>query len=222
MSRVLVIGDTHCPGMHPKYPSFLQRIHRKYKCNRVVHIGDFVDNAAISFHDKSPSLSSAKEEYRKALRQVARIYKLFPAVEWLIGNHDALTERQATKAGLPDYSLRDYRDIWNVPGWTVHPRWSRLHIDNVVYTHGDSGKGGQFASMKNARDNFISWVSGHHHSEAGVWWTTVEGARVFGMNVGCGVDHDLLQFEYGKKFNRKPTLGCGVVLNGRQAIFEPM
>ena len=222
MARILVIGDTHCPGMHVKYPSFLQQTYRKYECDRVIHIGDLVDNAAISFHDKNPSLSSAADEHQKALKQVAKLYRMFLRVDWLIGNHDALTERQAFKIGLPDYSLRDYTDIWNVPEWKCHPRYTRLKVDNVVYTHGDCGKGGMYSAVKNARDNFISWVSGHHHSEAGVWWTTVEGSRVFGMNVGCGVDNDLLQFEYGKIYNRKPTLGCGVVLNGRQAIFEPM
>ena len=55
MARVLVIGDTHCPGMHSKYPSFLQRMYKRHKCNRVVHIGDAVDNAAISYHEKNPT-----------------------------------------------------------------------------------------------------------------------------------------------------------------------
>jgi hypothetical protein len=30
-----------------------------------------------------------------------------------------------------------------------------------------------------------------------------------------------MQFEYGRKFAHKPLLGCGVVLNGKQAYFEP-
>lgn len=28
--------------------------------------------------------------------------------------------------------------------------------------------------------------------------------------------------DYGKKYNRKPLLGCGVVLDGVTAICEPM
>jgi hypothetical protein len=52
------------------------------------------------------------------------------------------------------------------------------------------------------------------------WWANPE-FRVFGMSVGCGIDINRLQFEYGRKITAKPILGCGVVLNGRQAYFEP-
>ena len=222
MARVLVIGDTHCPGMHSKYPSFLQRMYKRHKCNRVVHIGDAVDNAAISYHEKSPALPSPEDEFWKAKLQLAKLYAFFPKVTWLTGNHDALTERQATTVGLPAEVLKPLPELWGVPTWTCLPRYSRLTIDGVIYSHGDSGKGGMYSSVKNSRDNFSSYVCGHHHSEAGVWYTTVQNHRVFGMNVGCGIDGDLLAFSYGRKFNKKPTLGCGIVLDGKHAIFEPM
>jgi len=222
MSRVLVIGDTHCPGMLPRYPSFLKRIHDRYECTKVIHIGDLVDNAAISYHEKHPSMSSAQDEFWKAKMQVGKITALFPKVEWLIGNHDALTERQCVTAGLLPGMLKQQEDIWGLPsGWNVHPRFSRYKLENTVYSHGDAGKGGMYSSVKNSRDNFTNWVQGHNHSEAGVWYTTVEGSRVFGMNVGCGVDNQNLAFNYGRKFNKKPTLGCGVVIDGKRAIFEP-
>lgn len=208
--------------MHHKYPSFLQRIYKQYRCNKVVHIGDAVDNAAISYHEKNPSLSSAEEEFYKAKIQLAKLYSLFPKVTWLTGNHDALTQRQATTVGLPAEVLKPLPELWGVPKWVCLPRYSRYTLDGVIYAHGDSGKGGMYSSVKNGRDNFASFVCGHHHSEAGVWYTTVEGRRIFGMNVGCGVDADALAFEYGRKFNKKPTLGCGVVIDGRKAIFEPM
>lgn len=222
MARVLVIGDTHCPGMHPRYPSFLQRMYRRHKCNKVIHIGDLVDNAAISYHEKHPSFSSAEEEYHKARIQVAKLYSLFPRVEWIIGNHDALTERQAVSAGLLPALLKTPEEMWGVPGWTSHPRYTHYRYDGVLYAHGDSGKGGMYSAVKNSRDNFGSFVCGHHHSEAGVWYTTTENFRIFGMNVGCGIDRDLLAFSYGRKFNKKPTLGCGIVIDGKTAIFEPM
>ena len=43
MSRVLVIGDTHCPVMIDGYVDFLKDIKRKHKTDAVVHIGDVVD-----------------------------------------------------------------------------------------------------------------------------------------------------------------------------------
>lgn len=222
MARVLVVGDCHCPGMLDKYPAFLQSVYKNYRCNKVVFIGDVVDNHAISYHEKHPGLSSAAEEYKKAKKQVAELYKRFPVADWLVGNHDSLTERQAVTAGLLPEWIRDYKDLWKVPKWRVHARFSQLEIDGVLYEHGDAGSQGQFAAVKTSRSRFQSVVSGHCHAEAGVWWTCNSNSRIFGMNVGCGVDWKLLQFEYGYKFPRKPVIGCGIVLDGKQPIFVPM
>lgn len=220
MARVLVIGDTHCPGMRRGYVDFLKRVAEAYAVTRVVHIGDLVDWASISYHERSPSLSNATAEYAKAKRQVASLARAFPEADWLIGNHDALTERQAVSAGLPPRLLRDYADVWEV-GWSVHPRFSQLVIDGVVYSHGEAGRGGQDAALRQARDNFRSTVIGHFHAQAGVrWWANPE-FRVFGLSVGCGIDAGRMRFEYGRKLTAKPILGCGVVIDGRKAYFEP-
>ena len=110
MSRVLIIGDTHCPGMRQGYVDFLKRVADAHSVNRVVHIGDLIDWASISFHEKSPALSNAAREFEHARRQVASLARAFPKADWLIGNHDALTERQAVAVGLPPQILRDYAD----------------------------------------------------------------------------------------------------------------
>ena len=220
MASILVVGDTHCPGMRRGYVDFLQRIRDRHNCDRVVFIGDVVDWAAISFHEKLPGMPAAAEEVRNARKQVERLSAAFPTGDWLIGNHDSLPERQATTAGLPSELLRDHADFWQV-GWRVLPRFSKHIIDNVIYSHGDSGKGGAMAALKQAKDNFQSTVIGHFHAQAGVNWHANPRHRIFGMSVGCGIDADKLAFSYGAKFPSKPILGCGVVINGRQAIFEP-
>ena len=74
MANVLVIGDTHCPAMIDGYVPFLKKIHKKHKCTKVVHIGDLVDWASISFHPKAPSLKNSEEEFAKASKQVAKLY----------------------------------------------------------------------------------------------------------------------------------------------------
>jgi predicted phosphodiesterase len=220
MSTVLVIGDTHAPGMRYGYVDFLKRIADLHAVNRVVHIGDLVDWASISFHEKSPALHNATQEFKRAKRQIASLAKAFPKADWLIGNHDALTERQATAVGLPREVLRDYADLWEVD-WRVHSRFARLVIDGVNYAHGDSGRGGQDAALCQAKDSFRSTVIGHFHSQAGVKWWANREFRIFGLAVGCGIDASRLQFEYGRKIVAKPVLGCGVVIDGQRALFEP-
>lgn len=205
--------------MRKGYVTFLQKVAEQYQPDRIVHIGDLVDWHSISYHERLPALSSASEEYKRAKKQVAQLVAAFPKADWLIGNHDSLTERQATTAGLPKEVLRNYNELWDVP-WTVHERFSEMVIDGVVYLHGE-GPGGQYAHINRAKARFRSVVMGHLHSNAGVGWHATPDSRVFGLAVGCGVDNTKMQFLYGKVLPRKPILGCGVVVNGKQAYFEP-
>lgn len=208
--------------MHPRYVAFLQKTYEKYGCNRVVHLGDAVDWHAISYHEKDPSMPSAADEYKKAKKQVAKLYEAFPKADYMLGNHCALPQRKATTAGLTEDVLRPFGELWGLEGWKIHPRYGKLHIDGVQYRHGDSGKGGQNAAINNAKNEFISVVQGHHHTQAGVQWHSNENSLVFGMQTGCGVKPGHPAMNYGRVYSNRPILGCGVVFNGKHAIFEPM
>lgn len=220
--RVLVIGDTHAPCMHKNYISFLKKIYKKHKCNHVVHIGDLVDWSAISYHEKDVSLPSPVEEYKAAMKQVRQLHKAFPNVEILLGNHDSLPYRKATTIGIPEEALKSFKDLWRLDGWTIHPRYHDLVIDGVVYRHGDKCKGGQMAAYKNAVAEFSSLVQGHLHAQAGVVYHANQEDCVFGLQVGCGVDHDHPAMAYGRVYAQKPIVGCGVVYGPKLAMFEPM
>jgi len=222
-SRILVIGDTHCPGMLEGYPDFLWDTYKSWRCDRVVHIGDFLDWHAINFHGKNPGTPAVQEEVGSARKQVARITKMFPHADWMIGNHDALPSRHAEESGLPPDMLRSESDYWDLPkGWSVQPRYKKHVIDNVIYSHGETGPQGENAAKNQSRSNFQSTVIGHLHACSGVSWTVNHRYRIFGMSVGCGMDWRLLQFSYGVKFKHKPAISCGVVIEGEYAYVEPM
>ena len=221
MTTVLIIGDTHCPGMRRGYVAFLQGVADEYEPGRVDHIGDLVDWHTISYHEKSPNAIGSIGEYKKAKRQVSKLYDAFPVCDWLIGNHDALPLRQAASIGMPEDVLRDPTELWNVPGWTAHERFAHIEIDGVLYAHGDGGSGGMYGFANQARTNFKSTVIGHYHGNAGVVWHCNPDYRVFGMAVGCGIDVHNPAFNYAKNHRRKPILGCGVVIDGKRAFFEP-
>lgn len=221
--NTLIISDTHAPCMLSNAIDFLRDIYKFWKCDRVVHIGDLVDWHCISYHEKQLNQLNFNEEFNLAKRQVKELTKAFPKVDILTGNHDALPLRKATTAGLPGDVLKGNNEIWETPkGWTWHKRFHKLFLDKVCYLHGDHGKGGSFPAIANVKDLFCSVVQGHFHSSAGVQWLVNPSSRVFGMQVGCLVDWKHAQQEYGVKYNSKPIIGCGVVLQGETAIFEPM
>lgn len=223
MARVLVIGDTHCPGMRDDYVEFLRGIHRAWKCDRVVHIGDLVDWHSISYHEKNPKMPSPSHERDEAAAQVKRLAKAFPKVDWLVGNHDELPARKCVSAMIPPSMLKDYREQWELPKtWKVHDRFSTIKIDGVLYRHGDSGAGGKYAYINQAEQEFGSVVIGHYHASAGVGFLANAGHRVFGLGVGTGVDSKLERFKYGRRYPRKPINSCGVVIDGEYPVLEPM
>lgn len=206
--------------MRDGYLGFLLETYEAWDCDRVVHIGDLVDNCALSFHTKNPRLKNPIDEYEKSQKQIGDLVKAFPNVDLMHGNHDALPYRWAAEVGVPAEYLKDMNQLWNLPKtWKVHHRFSQIEIDGVIYQHGDRGRNG---ALLNAKDEFKPVVQGHHHAKAGVQFFANRSTRVYGLQVGCGVDDSALAMEYGRKYTSKSIIGCGVVLDGITPIFEPM
>jgi predicted phosphodiesterase len=214
MSRVLVVGDTHVPAMHKDYIKFLNKTAAKWKVDKVVHIGDVVEHHCISFHDKHPDNPGAKEEYEQAYRQVQKLYKAFPNMQITVGNHDMRVMRLNAKIGIPKIYLKQFNALYDTPDW----KWvENVEIDNVYYYHGE-GAGGQHPAFNAAKMRMQSTVMGHYHSACGIWYQAGPTAKVWGMNVGCGVDRNHLFMQYGQAFLKKPIVACGVVIDGEPII----
>ncbi len=212
--NVLVIGDLHEPFCLPDYLAFCKRQQVKYNCGTVVFIGDVIDNHYSSYHETSNQADGANQELALAKRKIKAWYKAFPKATVLIGNHDRLVARKAQTAGIADEWIRDYSDVLNTPGWNfIHA----IELYGIMYTHGEGG-----TARKKMKDEHQSHVGGHLHSQAYVEWSVGTHHRHFGMQVGCGVDHNSFAMAYGRNF-KKPVVSCGVVLNkGREPHVIPM
>lgn len=212
-SRVLIIGDTHCPFDLDTYLDFLVDTYNKYNCNRVIHIGDEVDHHYSSYHEVDSSAMGATDELNFAKKRLARYYKAFPDVDVIIGNHTRIIMRKAQTGGIPKEWMRDYNDVLNVPNWRFHVE---LQVDGVLYAHGEGG-----TARGKCKNDLQSVVQGHLHTQLYSEYVVGRRNRVFGMQVGCGIDHEQYAFGYAKA-GKKPAIGCGVVINGAEAIAVPM
>lgn len=214
-SNAIIVGDLHLPVSKDGYLEFIRDTKKKYNCGSNIFIGDCYDFQAMSFHDKSPELPSPKDERLIAEKMIKRWYKLMPEAVIMTGNHDALNHRKAKSVGIEDIWLKSINDIFKTPKWDWKPRYHRhvtTHLGSkIIFAHGDCGKGGQHAAMKNAKEHFCSYVQGHLHSQAGIDWFANEGNIVFGMSVGCGMDWETLAMSYGRPFTQKPIVSCGVI-----------
>jgi hypothetical protein len=107
--------------MLPSFPAFLQKIHDKYKCNKIIAIGDIADFHSMSYHEPEPNLKSVDDEITATRHQLSKITSRFPKVEYLMGNHCSLIERKAVTAGLSSCLVKPINDVLGLPkGWKTY------------------------------------------------------------------------------------------------------
>jgi len=213
-SRILVIGDTHFPFVHDSYLEFCKDTYAKYNCNRVVHIGDVLDNHATSYHESDADGLGAKDELTLAKESIKKWYKAFPKVDVLWGNHGRLIMRKAQTGGVPSTWIKEINEVLEVPNWNWH---YDLYIDNVRYTHGDASGKARTACKRDMQ----STVTGHYHTDLYCEYSVGVNSRVFGLAVGCGINDKSYAMAYAKG-GKKSAIGCGVVIGGDVGIAVPM
>tara|TARA_R100000654_G_scaffold14463_1_gene31148 strand:+ start:1943 stop:2596 length:654 start_codon:yes stop_codon:yes gene_type:complete len=211
MSRVLVIGDLHCPADLTKYRQHCLSVKKKYKTTTTVFIGDITDSHRWGRWDPDHEAPDTQAEYKKTLSRIKWWHDNFPNAKVTIGNHDERAIRQARSVGIPDNLIKSYNDAWDTPSW----EWvNEVEIDNVRYFHGE-GFSGKYPHYNAALATLKSTVMGHIHSVSGIQWVQKPGLKIFGMAVGCGVDIKHPYMRYAEKHPAKPILSCGVVIEGK-------
>mgnify|MGYP001331453941 FL=1 len=207
--RILVIGDLHCPFELDGYFDFCKETYANYNCNQVIFIGDIIDNHAFSYHEPDPDGMSAGDELQVAIEDVKKWYNTFSDADVLVGNHDRMAARKAMTGGIPKVWIKSYNDVLGTPKWN----WTeRIVYDDVQYVHGEGG-----TARTKAKNDMMSTVQGHIHTQAYTEFTVGRKFKVFGMQVGCGVDSKSYAAAYAKNF-KKQAIGCGVIIGGHTAI----
>jgi hypothetical protein len=210
-ARVLAISDLQIPFEHRDALSFVLAVAEKFDTDTYVCMGDEVDQMGLSRFDPDPEAPGPGPELREARKRLRPWYREFPEMMVCESNHTARVYKKAYLAGIPEEYLRTVPEWLGAPeGWYWSNAWE---IDGVRYEHGDA-QGGMFAARNLAVRNRKSTVIGHHHSHGAVFYIANDDEMIFGMNTGCLIDHSTIAFRYAKNAAFKPTLGCGVVIEG--------
>jgi len=211
--KVLVIGDLHEPFCLEGYLSFCKKMYKKHKCNKVVFIGDIIDSHYSSYHETDPDGMSAGDELTLAKKKIKKWYKTFPKADVVIGNHDRIVMRKAFSGGIPKIWIKDFNDVLEVASWNFV---DRVVYDDVQYLHGEGG-----TARTKCKADMMSTVQGHLHTQCYTEWYVGAKFKVFGCQVGCGIDHDSYAMAYAKR-GKKPAIGCAVIIDGKTCINELM
>ena len=209
VSRVLVVGDLHAPFTLEGYLDHCIDTYRNFNCNTVVFIGDIIDNHYASYHETDPDGLSGGDELSLAVKQIAPWYEAFPNATVIVGNHDRMIQRKAFSSSVPKEWIKPYNEVLGTPTW----EWKDRHvIDDVQYIHGEGG-----TARTRCRADLMSTVQGHLHTQCYTDWVVGAKFKLFGMQVGCGIDFASYAMAYAKR-GKKPAIGCGVIIGGKSAL----
>lgn len=220
--RILFIPDLHLPCHHSEAFKFLKWIKEVLRPTLVISIGDLMDNQALSFFERNPELPGALGELIMAKDAMQILYKLFPDLLIVKGNHDYRPERVATRAGLPSEYLKTMPTLLNSPeGWEFRNDIRLvLPTGDHLYVAHDCGRSLKKAVSGRAQ----SVVQGHYHSKMKITYFSNHYSLNFGMNVGCLVDQDHPAFNYMLNSSKIATrdrslLGTGAIIEGSPMLF---
>lgn len=206
--RILVIGDIHAPFSLDGYFEHCKEMYARYNCNQVIFIGDIIDNHYSSFHATDPDGMGGGDELDFAIDRIKKWADEFPIADVMIGNHDRIIMRKAFDSQIPSRWIKSYNEVlgtnWNWENQVVY--------DNVQYVHGEGG-----TARTKAKNDMMSTVQGHIHTQAYVEWFVGKNFKVFAMQVGCGIDSKSYAAAYARNY-KKQAIGCGVVIGGHTAI----
>ena len=204
LNNVLVIGDLHEPFSLDGYLEFCVNKYNEFECTEVVFIGDIIDNHYSSYHETNADGMGGAVELQYAIQRIARWYKHFPKATVIIGNHDRMVMRKAQTSAIPSKWIKSYKEVLEVPGWNFVERYVK---DGVQYIHGEGG-----TARTKCRADMMNTVQGHLHTQAYCEHYVGQNFRVFGMQVGCGINHESYAMAYAKA-GKKPAIGCAVICN---------
>ena len=202
--NILVIGDLHEPFCLDGYLQFCIDKYYEYSCTEVVFIGDIIDNHFSSYHETSADGMGGADELEFAIKRIARWRNAFPLATVVIGNHDRIIMRKAQTSAIPSKWIKSYKEVLEVPNWNFVERYEQ---DDVQYIHGEGG-----TARTKCRADMMNTVQGHLHTQAYTEHYVGKKFRVYGTQVGCGINHKAYAMAYAK-YGKRPAVGCAVILN---------
>lgn len=210
---LLIFGCLHAPYHHPDSLEFLSALKTEYKPDRVLCLGDEVDNNAISFHPSDPDLFAAGAELKASKKVLKSLEKLFPKVDIVKSNHGSLIHRRVVSAGLPAGLIKSYNKIYGVGSdwkWHLDLTLTTSDKNQWYFCHGKSSK-----SITLSKSLGLSVAQAHYHNSRSVEpWTNMNNKEIYGCHTGCLIDDTSLAYNYNKSNVFRPVLGALVILDG--------
>ena len=211
--RILIYSDLHLPYQHKDAVDFLADIARNYKPDRVLDLGDTLDEYAVSQYPKSPSADNVVRELNKAKKKVKILASIFPRVDIMESNHTDRLYRRATVGGIPREYLLPIKELMGAPkGWKWH-RDLVLTInatrEQVYFAHTKTG-----TTINLAKNLGMSVAVGHKHNSSGVQYFATPKDTHFAIDTGCLISDKGYAYSYNKGNVIRPVRSVAIIEGG--------
>lgn len=216
---IVVLSDIHAPYNHPDLVAFCKYLDKKYKPDKVLCLGDEVDNHSWSFHDPDPELLSPGAELETAINRLKPLMKMWPDMDIMESNHGSMVYRKQKAHGLPVGLFKSYREILGAPkGWKWHEDLTLKASDGmpIYFCHGRSKN-----VLKLSQSLGMSCIQGHYHEDFSVHYWGNSMGLYWAATAGCLIEKSSLAFAYGKLNLKRPIIGTICIKQGHP-VFEAM
>ena len=214
-AAIYCLSDPHFPYHHVDSFAFHKAVKKKYRPDKIICLGDELDNHKGSFHEHIPDLPSWEDELQKGIDCIHELEAIFPKMDVLESNHGSLWFRKASAAGLPRRLLRSYEEVLGTKQWKWHfDLIVKMSNGQPVYFHHSKSVN----CLKTSQSMGMCAVQGHHHNLFSIqYWATPLGLY-WALQLSCMADKDSLAQSYGKNNLQRPIVGNGIILNGQPKL----
>lgn len=213
--RVLVIPDVHIPVNDKAATDLAIAIGFALKPTTIVVLGDTLDFAPLSFHQRTSKVHSLREEidggraFFRALEQIGAANLLIT-----LGNHEFRLDRYIhghapAIADLDGMSVDAMLGL-SANGWRVVPYHDGIRVGGVYYTH-EVGHCGIHAVRTSGDRMATPIVIGHVHSLTGVEMHSIDGEARGAWSFGWLGDMDHIDYRHRDKARRDWPHAVGIV-----------
>ena len=105
---------------------------------------------------------------------------------------------------------RWYKAFGDVGTKVIIGNHDRMVFRKVQYIHGEGG-----TARTKCRADMMNTVQGHLHTQCYTEHYVGQNYRVYGTQVGCGINHESYAMAYAK-YGKKPAIGVAVIANNGQ------
>lgn len=214
-SKIYCLSDPHFPYHHKDTFAFHRAVKKKYRPDRIICLGDELDNHKGSFHEHDPDLPSWEDELANGIECIRELESIFPKMDVMESNHGSLWFRKAKAHGLPRRLLKSYEEVMGTKNWTWHFDLTiKMSNGKLCYFHHSKSAD----ILKASQSLGMCVVFGHHHNKFDIRYWGCSRGLYWGMQLSCMADKDSLAQSYGRNNLHRPIVGNGMIINGQPKL----